>query len=221
MANRSEAVSRKAQYMREWREKNKDKWRAYMREWRAANKNRVREVYREWCNANREEVLEAKREWARKHRTEATRWRRQHPKLSREKARRQRAEVSEGRRQKKAEWALANPQKVAEAKQRHIDKNRARVARWKAENPELALATGKANLAKRRYPNTGHIDGALVLEVIRRSGGKCHWCGKEKLKGRDLTLEHLRPINAIEHLTIACYRCNASRRARSTQIASG
>lgn len=217
MANNTddEPVSRTAQYMREWREKNPDKWRAYMQEWRAANKDRLRESNRAWREANREELLEKKRQWARENRAKASRWRRDNPELARERARQNQAAWRLRQRADKLAWEFNNPAivaaKAADRKKKALD----RAARWKAANPELAIATSKANLAKRRYPNTGELDGAMVLEVIRRAGGKCHWCGKENLKGRDLTLEHLQPVNQIEHLTIACARCNCAKLANT------
>ena len=40
---------------------------------------------------------------------------------------------------------------------------------------------------------------------------KCHWCGKEKLYGDDLTLEHLGDTNAKETIVLACRACNAQK----------
>jgi hypothetical protein len=93
----------------------------------------------------------------------------------------------------------------------HAKEHRERNARWREANRERFDAGLKVAAAKRRYP--GDLCVADVLAVIEKSGRRCHWCGKSKLKGRDLTLEHLKPVNDLAHLTVACLSCNAARLA--------
>ena len=60
-----------------------------------------------------------------------------------------------------------------------------------------------------RYP--GELTINDVREIIDREQQKCHWCGKEKLYGDDLTLEHLGDTNAKETIVLACRACNAQK----------
>ena len=62
-----------------------------------------------------------------------------------------------------------------------------------------------------RFPGTLTVED--LKKVIEASGGKCCWCGKENLRGRDLTFEHLSHANDPNTFAVACYSCNASHRA--------
>jgi hypothetical protein len=53
-------LSEKAEYMRAWRAKNRDKILAYERAWRAANKGKKAEYMRAWRAANRDKGCAAK-----------------------------------------------------------------------------------------------------------------------------------------------------------------
>lgn len=97
-------------------------------------------------------------------------------------------------------------------RQRNRKRNAELASQWADDNPLLAACGRKAHSANRRFP--GKLDARDVLEVIERSGYKCHWCGKENLQGADLTLEHLKPVNDKKHLAIACRSCNSSHKAQ-------
>lgn len=110
-------------------------------------------------------------------------------------------------------WRKANPDKVRAQQQAYYHRTKEdqkrRATAWQKANPERIALIRKARAANLRYP--GRISSKDVDLVLQRNGTKCHWCGKPDLKGRDLTLEHLKPINDVRYLTIACLSCNASR----------
>lgn len=114
-----------------------------------------------------------------------------------------------------AEWKKAHKAEVSLYnklyRQAHAKEHREINARWRKNHPDRFDAGLKAAAAKRRYP--GEITAADVLVVIERCDRKCYWCGKANLAGRDLTLEHLKPVNDLAHLTVACLSCNAARLA--------
>ncbi len=76
---------------------------------------------------------------------------------------------------------------------------------------ERRIFTAKAASANRAYRGKGHITLEDIVEVVKNSGRTCHWCNKKNLQGRDLTLEHLKPINDKKYLAIACQSCNFGR----------
>lgn len=84
-----------------------------------------------------------------------------------------------------------------------------RAKNWASENPEKAKNIGRARKATIKY--SGSIDAAGVKEIFERDNYTCYWCGKSDLKGRDLTLEHLEPINCKDKLKTACGSCNSAR----------
>jgi hypothetical protein len=83
---------------------------------------------------------------------------------------------------------------------------------WNRRNPEWHKFATAARLANKRYP--GKITTSDIAEIVVRSGRICHWCEKQDLSGRDLTLEHLRPENDKDSIVVACLSCNARRRQR-------
>lgn len=126
------------------------------------------------------------------------------------------------------EWRAAHPEYAEYMRQYRIEhrekvyadrrawraQNRKRNAElaleWRAKNPVLAACATKASVANRRFP--GKLTAQDVVEVVERSGYKCHWCGKENLQGADLTLEHLQPLNDKKYLVIACRSCNSAQK---------
>ncbi len=92
---------------------------------------------------------------------------------------------------------------------RNREKVQVRTKAWAAANPWRALMLVKASAANRKYP--GKVTGDDVAGVFERANRTCHWCGKKELTGRDLTLEHLKPINDVRHLVVACRACNSAR----------
>jgi hypothetical protein len=67
----------------------------------------------------------------------------------------------------------------------------------------------KACAANRRYP--GHLTAADVEFVMERGKRTCHHCGKKNLRGMNLTLEHLKPVNDVRYLAVSCHACNVAR----------
>ena len=93
-------------------------------------------------------------------------------------------------------------------RQRNQKRNAELAREWIVKNPVLAACIRKAQAANSRFP--GRLTAQDVFEIIERSGYKCHWCGKENLRGPDLTLEHLQPVNDKRYLTVACRSCNGA-----------
>lgn len=110
-------------------------------------------------------------------------------------------------------WRAANKDRIRQYRRKqyieHREEQIAYSTRWGQENPERFSLQRKAVSANLRY--SGKITTADVEAVIARCGRMCHWCGKQDLANRDLTLEHLRPINDPRHLVIACLSCNAAK----------
>lgn len=126
------------------------------------------------------------------------------------------------------EWRNNNREELLKKEQARRDKNREHTRTWKKEwyaknservlnqqkarreaDPWQALMYAKVNSANQRYP--GKLKVAEVAEVFEKANRTCHWCGKKNLTGRDLTLEHLEPINDIRYLTVSCLACNSAR----------
>lgn len=114
-------------------------------------------------------------------------------------------------------WRAAHKAKISaynkQYQKEHAVEHRAINKRWRENHPERQVALGKAGAAHQRYPGTLSLYD--VMSVIEKSGRKCFWCGKEDLKGRDLTLEHLKPVNDVAKLVVACHSCNCKKLHRT------
>lgn len=112
-----------------------------------------------------------------------------------------------------AEWREANIEWIKEYRRDRYNKNKKKEKKsavsWQKKNPYKFMLICKAAAANKRYP--GKITYKDIETVINRDGKKCYWCKKDILEISDLTLEHLKPVNQIEHLTIACRNCNGSK----------
>lgn len=112
-------------------------------------------------------------------------------------------------------YRIENKEKIAKSRHEWYLKNKCKKNKKEAErqrnNKEYTKLHWKASSANRKYHGT--ITAKDILEVIKKSGMKCYWCGKTDLSGRDLTLEHLKRVNNIKYIKIACFSCNASRKS--------
>lgn len=110
-------------------------------------------------------------------------------------------------------WRAANRERLLQYSREKYAANRekakAATISWQRRNPDRVRLTNKVACANKRYPGKITIDD--LITIIERDGRKCKWCGRKNLNGWNLTLEHLQPYNSLETLTIACFRCNASR----------
>ena len=109
-----------------------------------------------------------------------------------------------------------NKEKLKEQAKKYYVKHRKELIRQATErqnNHPLKSLRLKVVSANKRYPD--RIKLADVLFVVDKYKNTCHWCGKKDLQGRDLTLEHLKPINKREFLTLACLKCNGSKRHKN------
>lgn len=121
--------------------------------------------------------------------------------------------------QRAREWRLANANRVKENRKCYYDAHKDRTKRdagkWAKRHPERVTLRAKAIGANRIYGHTGRLTTKEVETVVERCGRKCHWCGKENLADRDFTLEHLKPINDVNVLTIACHACNTGQAVKN------
>jgi hypothetical protein len=113
-------------------------------------------------------------------------------------------------------WRAANKEHLKAERRKWYETHRtveiANARKWIVDNHERFLILRKVIAANQRYPE--RITIADVDAVLERAGRVCCWCGKKNLKGRDLTLEHLRPFNRRDCLAIACRTCNSARITR-------
>ena len=118
------------------------------------------------------------------------------------------------------QWREANKDHVAAYRKQYYEQNREKLIKLSRKSKEddwdRFLLQKRVHTANQRYPGT--LTVAQLEELIEKSQRRCYWCGKENLQGRDLTLEHLRPTNAIEDLAIACSSCNCTRRTMGLQV---
>lgn len=112
--------------------------------------------------------------------------------------RRWRAENADHRRAYQRKWYFE-----------HRDSQVAGAMQWNRDHRLDYALHRKVAAAHARYPGRITVDDIRAL--LERQGWVCHWCKKEITKMRDLTLEHLKPVNDPQHITIACLPCNAAR----------
>ena len=95
----------------------------------------------------------------------------------------------------------------------YYERNRDRILRrtkeYRQRDPWKTLMMVKAASANRRYP--GKLTWRDMATVFERQGRICFYCGKTDLHGRDLTIEHIKPINDPQFLTVSCLACNIAR----------
>lgn len=93
------------------------------------------------------------------------------------------------------------------------EKNRDRILaeshEFRRAHPELQKYRQAARLANQRYP--GRLTVTDARRIFEASGGICYWCKRDGLKGWQLTLEHLKPVNDPAYIVAACYSCNCAR----------
>jgi len=111
-------------------------------------------------------------------------------------------------------WRYAqNPEKFRQARRNDYYKDPSKAvaaaAKYNREHKEYHNLLSRISQANARYP--GKITIRDVKDVIERCGAKCYWCGKPGLSGRDVTIEHLKPVNDARFITIACFSCNAAK----------
>lgn len=141
--------------------------------------------------------------------------------------------TEEEERHRKAEymrkWRKDN-EHFKEYQRKYREKNKARIAAQRAEHrrknakqieererarreadPFLFVCRKKAVKANKYYSDGPRLTADDIKAVVERCGWKCHWCGKKIEEPSDLTLEHLKPTNDLENLTIACLSCNSAK----------
>ncbi len=111
------------------------------------------------------------------------------------------------------QWREANREKIRASRRAYYEVHRAETVpqamQWNKQHPLEHSISKKVAAANRRYE--GRIGSSDVLAVIERDGWKCFWCSI-KLTASTFTLEHLRPFNDPEVLTLACHSCNSAKR---------
>lgn len=123
-------------------------------------------------------------------------------------------------------WAEENRDKINAAGKRWRDKNKEKRKIYRRKyylkhqeflkeysnshrDRQRSQLCKRASRANKRYP--GRITIKDIDFIVNRDGWNCYWCKKKIEKLNDLTLEHLKPVNKVEYLTIACLVCNCAR----------
>src|SRR4029077_11652277 len=91
----------------------------------------------------------------------------------------------------------------------HADHYIRLASEWRKRNPYRWLLAQKATVCNRRY--VGRFTMRDIEEILKRGDRTCFHCGKRPLEGRDLTIEHLRPVNDKRYVVVSCFSCNAAR----------
>lgn len=112
-------------------------------------------------------------------------------------------------------WREKNRERIKATRSAHYEQHRdeeiAAAVRYTTAHYDRHLFGCRAVNANKRYP--GRLTRADVAFIFDRDNYTCHWCSKRNLDGRDLTLEHLKPMNDRQHIVAACLSCNSSRRS--------
>lgn len=116
------------------------------------------------------------------------------------------SEYMKGWREKNKE-KLKKDRKIWYTKHKEQENNQAR--QWIKENKERWALHTRRTHANRRYP--GKLTIKDVEEIVLTNKRMCYWCHKTELKGKDMTLEHLKPMNDKRFIVLACWKCNAAR----------
>lgn len=111
----------------------------------------------------------------------------------------------------------------------HLERNKARVERWRTDHPEYGRANKRAEYARDRDKFTARMhnrrarlagaSGSLTAEdvkFIRSVSNRCIYCGKK----RPLTLDHKTPltrggVNRPRNIHLACRPCNDKKGERT------
>jgi hypothetical protein len=114
-------------------------------------------------------------------------------------------------------WRKEHAEQIRKSRRRwylkHAEEEKLKTQQWNKENPFEAKLARMVTKANRKY-KIGKLTVEDVRKIVEKANFSCYWCKKEKLKGRNMTLEHLKPINDKQFLTIACLSCNSKQLSR-------
>jgi 5-methylcytosine-specific restriction endonuclease McrA len=198
----------KKEYLKLWREANKEKIREDNKLYQQENKEKIAENKRAYYRANREKFIErAKAQYAadqQKVIDRAAAWNKEHP---------------EKHRESESKWAKANPDKKNAATKRyreaHPELCKKRLRDWRKSNPALVR-----HYTQQRRARTSDSEGTITIEQVEslynKLGGKCGACRK-KLNGT-YHLDHVMPLSlggkhVIDNADILCPKCNQRKHA--------
>jgi 5-methylcytosine-specific restriction endonuclease McrA len=211
-------AEKQREYMRGWRERNREKMRAYFRRYASENKERIRKNF----DRHRAKYNAAKR--ARQATAEAQAKRRAYDDAHRATIRAQRKDwvtknperakaIEERRRIRRAP---KKREKDRAYRQQNPERCKAIVARAKAKNPELYRQHSvKSVQARRARKRAAPVERVSLPRIEQRDRSLCHLCGKH-VERRDRSFDHLIPVvrggaHAEWNLVIAHLRCNKRR----------
>lgn len=200
-----ERRAKRAQYMRDWTARNRERSREIARASRARNRESLLERKREYYARNREQVLEAQREYRERAREPRNAQKREHWVRNRDEInegrRAQRAADPEGTRAQAREKYWRNPERARSANResysRHRESRRAAVKAARARDPERERARQRE--AYRRNP-----DKIFVARLLRDHGmypedwaamwdaqdGLCYLCSEDLDPVGKVVIEH-------------------------------
>ena len=217
-------VSCKFDYLKEWREANRERMRETKRKWRDANRERVREYDRKHYEANRE-----------KHRENS----RRHYEANREKQREKSRKYYEANRQRVSEryrkyreanleyltekdrkWREANRERMRETKRKYrnanLERERERTRMWHRANPEKLIVYNR-NRRARKLLAPGTHTAADIRAIKVKQKHCCYYCGKHESEfDNKWHVDHITPLsrggsNDPANLICACESCNGSK----------
>lgn len=207
--------------------------KAYMRAYRERNKERLAEQNKASCLAR----------YYRDHEANKAKKRADYRKrndLMRERDAARRAADPEKHRQRSADYARRNKEKVAAQQKAWRERNKqqqreykrrqylanaeafkARAVAFAKANPGYRAAIARKRQAVKKACPVGDVKAVAAFYRMVRTAAvlRCHWCGRDIPKGNERTVDHVTPIalgggHTIDNLVPACRSCNCSKNKR-------
>lgn len=182
------------------------KKREYMREYRKKNKERINERHRAWMFANADKV----KEWAIKSVESIKRWRSDNKDAVHEHQKKWRELHPE----KVKENRLKNKDKLSDWAKNNNEQVRANHRRWSAKNKEKVRLNAKTQQYRRKGAE-GKFTASEWQDLCDKYDNRCLSCGEQK----ELTVDHVVSLkdggsNTIDNLQPLCRSCNSRKGAK-------
>ena len=197
----------KKEYMRQYRERNKDRIAAKAREYQLANSERIKEQARRYrqTDAFKEKKKGYDKKYYEKNKGKMLQYFKDKYLSNPEKVK-----------QSVKSWQMRNKEKVIQYKRNYVANNpgkrSASNANWAKKNPDIR----KANFNNRRErKRTGIISSERIKKLVLLQKGNCYYCGKQ-LSEYGFHVDHIIPLskggtNTNDNIQLLCPRCNLSK----------
>lgn len=185
---------KKREYMRLYRERNRDKLLKQRREWMAKFRDEHPEVIKERKKRDYKKHRKKRIEKQKKYRTH-------HPET-----------MERWRRENKEEVRQYRKRYNSEHKKEQLEYNR----RWRSQNRDKHRLHSRNYWARKRSASVGRVSLQEWQEAIREHNSRCAYCG---LKAK-LTMDHIIPLSrgglhCLENIVPACTSCNSKKGTKS------